>query len=229
MLSGCADTPEESWRTEERLELRDRNYGRMWFEKSREFIRFAGDAQTDSYLTELGNRLMRHSSKLKESPLSVYALKDEGIWSSFGLPGAKIFLSMRLLREIEYESVLAAALAMEIGKLEQRVLVKRVDEASPDGFTFSWLKEPVSIRDLSESAKNAVKILYFSGYDPRGLVSYWKLLQNNMRASFIDERSLKLLAEMSFEESSSLPPLMKPVVKSEAFLSIRRHWSQKKD
>ncbi|MCM0604720.1 MAG: hypothetical protein KA715_01380 [Xanthomonadaceae bacterium] len=226
ILSGCAEIPLAKWRVEENLELQDRALGRQWFEKIKEKIKFNNDSETDSYLNDLGNVLIRKSEKLKESPLSVFAVKDSDHWSTFGLPGAKIFISMRLLKEIEYESVVAAALAFEISKLEQRSLSKKINLSESDKLTYESILVTPSIHELSESAKSAVRILYYSGYDPRGLVSYWKLLQNNIRVSPIELRSLKVLAEVSFEESTSLPPLMKPVVKSEQFLTIRRRWAK---
>lgn len=227
LLSGCTSLPEAQWRIDERIERTDRQLGRAVFEKIKSKIVFLGDEPTDSYLSEMGNKLIRKSTKLSESPLSVYAVKDEGSESAFGLPGARVFISTRLIKDMEYESVLAAALAFEIGKIEVRSLMKKLEEDPKSPPSLEWAKESPSIRELSEAAKNAVQILYFSGYDPRGLVSYWKLLQNSKKTSPIDPRSLKILIELSFEESTTLPPLMKPVVKSEQFLMMRKRWSQK--
>lgn len=226
-MFACAETREAGLYESEYIEWSDREQGRRVADEWEKSFSFIQDGSIDDYLRKTGKGLLEKTEGLQESPLQVYAIRDPGPkWTFLGIPGAKIYLSIRFLQAAEYENILAAAMAVEIGKIQTRYLPLKLEELKKETVDWKQAQNQISLQDWSEAAKIAVKIMYFSGYDPRGLVSFWKLLENNIKHSPLDGKSLNYLTELTYEEISAYPPLIRPVVRSDEFLKMKKQWSR---
>lgn len=80
-----------------------------------------------SYLQNLGRLVADSKSELRIPTLAVALVKDQSsVWRNMSLPGNRIYLSIGLIRTLEFENELAAAIALELGHIYKAHLFERI-------------------------------------------------------------------------------------------------------
>ena len=217
--------------------LVDQELTRNWPERIEEQVAAVRDVDVEIYLRKLAEGIIVKREALALSPIGVilYDRREVVLPASFAIPGNRIYLSRQLLRSLEFENELVAMLSLECAHLLARtavthavtpshsVSVGKPAEAGTDQsrffgpagiFTFTYQERVAAVRE-------AVHLTYESGYDPRGLVSYLRKIQN-AEGSDLDANTLAQLEGAARTELNRLPPLRNPVVRSESFRKIKK-------
>ena len=212
-------------------------------------LKFKRETEVSIYLRELAQVLVDHSPDLKGTTVGVWLVKDFGQeWKNYSLPGGRIYISGGMLQTLNYENEVAALIAMELGHIKNSHVLKRLGtqvgifdqieekKSSLDGIlsnlTRRHLKDvdffgPLGIFTFSAeeqvmAVKNAVSILYLSGFDPRGVVSALDLLKKNPKKSSCDPITLGQLIDAARREVAYFAPLRNPIMRSAKFRSIQK-------
>jgi hypothetical protein len=211
---------------------------------------FKTDKELLVYLRDLAKQLADPIEDLKESSVGVMVIEDRGSrWRDFGIQGNRIYLSSGLLKHVQYENELAAAIALEFAHILKRHVPHRLGEgrsssgeSSPTDFpsieglvpssSDGAAKEidffsPTGIYAFSddlllESIDKTVEILYKAGFDPRGLVSLWALYGAEANHSPYERLLLKKLTDKTRAVIAQFSPLRNPIVRSQEFVNIQR-------
>lgn len=167
-----------------------------------------GDEEVNAYLNRLGNRLASHSEEAGLT-LSLFALRDPSL-NAFAVPGGVIGVHTGLILAAETESELAAVLAHEISHITQHHQARMVSKAgqgqiasiaailvavlaarsNPDlAMGAATAGQAVNIqnqlnytRDFEREADRlGLTLLDRSGYDVRGMESFFERLQKYAR------------------------------------------------
>lgn len=77
-------------------------------------------------------------------------------------------------------------------------------------------------KEYLDSAQVAVDLLYRAGYDSRGLISIWQLYEKLPDNSPFEQTTLHKLQDATRDFIAKYAPLRNPIVRSEAFLKIRK-------
>ncbi len=248
VLSGCKSLPPK---VESRAEVvqRETRIGSELRQQLEAGLKFRQDSEVQVYLRNLAQSLVALTSEIHDSAVGVIVVNDsQRRWQDFSLPGSRIYLSDLLLKKLEFENEVDAALALEIGHLEKKHVIsklrKKLGPATepaqlqgllpaqpgqlPAAFEFFG---PAGIftyddKEQAEAIAVAVRILYEKGIDPRGVVTIWTLLSSVQKGSpdeiAYDAGSLAKYEELTRKEISNYPPLRNPVVKSKEFSAIRK-------
>ncbi len=164
--------------------------------------------------------------------------------AKFSIPGNRIYFSKQLLQLLEFENEFVGALSIELAHILQRHAVihasrqealspsadrrapeqggvqngvahgAAVDFFSPAGIFAYTLSEEV------EAARLAVGLIYQTGYDARGLVSYLRKLQTLEVG--VPSGSFIMIEKVVREEMTKLPPLRNPIVQTADFEELRK-------
>lgn len=248
-LAGCATVPPPAVIPWEEQVRRDNAMGVSLAPDFERRIAIKGDIEVNVYLRNLAARIASSSNGIKDSPVGVFLVTDRTEkWRDYGLPGNRVYLSTGLVKQLEFENELAAAIAFEFAHILKRHAISKLppsdgasmtglppvesQASSPgtDGVTLGNHVEyfgPVGIFSFSQedylsSCELAVDLLYKSGFDPRGLVSLFVRFQQSPGRSPLDPALLVKLLEKTRQTIALYAPLRNPIVRSEAFLTIRK-------
>lgn len=217
----CATPPPAPLSPSEQLR-RDGRAGLEIAEKFEALAEFRNDPSVVAYLNDLGKTLAESDPDLKEFEIRVRLVSRvsgaEKAWRNHAVPGARIYLSTQLLRTLNFENELAAALAFELGHIRARTLIRRFPE-STGLFGFG------SVFDFTEAdhlaaLEPAMEMLYRSGFDPRGMVSLLSRFQRDPGRSPFPQTQVSILLENARRIIALHVPLRNPIVRSERFLAI---------
>ncbi|MFZ9595382.1 MAG: M48 family metalloprotease [Bdellovibrionia bacterium] len=244
-ISACASSvspPEVS--PEERLR-RDPGFNSQLSDQLERRLKIKKDPVVSIFLRKVAVQLAESSSEFNGAPLGVWLFQDEkGKFSSYSLPGNRIYLSVDLLRNLRFENEVAAVLGIQLGHLLQRDLLLRYLKGSQlksqARLTSSLSVFPEDLGATSfdywgfnglfafdeeaylSAAKISVSLLYQAGYDPRGILSLFKIFQNNSKQSPYELSTISKMIEQVRFEIAKQPPLLSPIVRSQAFVEIQR-------
>ena len=166
------------------------------------------DPEVVDYLNSLGNRLVANSND-RGRAFEFFLMRDNTL-NAFALPGAFVGVHSGLLLAAESESELASVLAHEIGHVTQRHIARQIAGQERTGWaTLAALALAILVaRSNAEAAQAAVagaqaasiqsrldytreyereadrtgvELLSKSGFDSRGMVSFFERLQRNNR------------------------------------------------
>jgi predicted Zn-dependent protease len=150
-----------------------------------------------------------------------------------------------MLKTLEFESEVAAAIAIELGHLSnehvQNYLRRnpsglRIHDAAalPEVLPLKTLETPddidffskdgmfsFSAKENDEAISSAVNLLYEAGYDPRGLVTFLQHLIDHPARSPWDEGELDRILALTRKNIALLTPLRNPIVQTDDFELIR--------
>lgn len=239
---GCATSPEKRQLSVEEQVRVDSDLGRILARKFESQVKLRSDIEVAVYLRDLATTLASKSASLKDSPIGILVIEDpEGKWRDYSVPGLRVYLSVGGIKSTEFENELAAAIALQLGHVQERHLAERVDrlfppgsrkdatgkEAGPEGmdswnpdfFTSNGLFD-YSIDERLKAVDVAVEILYQAGFDPRGVVSLWTKHLSNPDRSPYSTKDLTRLLERSHRAIASFSPLRNPVVRSKRYVDI---------
>lgn len=197
----------------------------------------------DRFLKKLGFKLFNSDrvGPVQESVNVSLIDKVQGKWRNFAVPQNRFYISYGLLKQFEYESELAAAIALQIGHLRLRHLAKRIEFEVRKPEDVRDLLPPGAVPDLfgprgvfyfsdemeKASIAQAVGILYRCGYDPRGIVLIFEKYLANLPESPFGPSTLSHLIDEARKQVAHLAPLRNPTLRSDEFLvmmkKIRTH------
>lgn len=228
---GCATSPVPVAVTPEEQIRQDHGMGSHLARDFEPKLVIQKDIEVAVYLRKLADRLASTRPVLKDAPLGVFVIQDrDHKWKNFGIPGNRLYLSSRLLKHVETETELAAAVALEFAHILKRHVISRIGKAAPEtrgAFRTIEYFGPAGIfnfseAELLEATTEAVAILYDAGFDPRGLTELLRRHHENPGNSPWQEKTLNRLLENARQAIAMRAPLRNPVVKSKEFLTIRK-------
>lgn len=252
LFFGCAGSPpQKTLSTEERVR-QDNSLGTKLAHQFEPSITLKKDIEVSVYLRNLAKKLLKTAPEFEDTPLGVFIVSNhEGRWKNYGLPGIRLYISNGLLKNVEYENEVAASLALELGHIKNRDVLRFLEEnpkmsksfeeedfsgilfSSPKGAASSrWSGEDRSsgkrgIFDYSEeeelsAIQFATRILYQAGYDPRGFVSLWKIYKKSIKHSPYPLKKLNYFIEYTYRSIVEFTPLRNPIVRTNEFLEIQK-------
>jgi predicted Zn-dependent protease len=169
---------------------------------------YLGDPEVDGYLNRLGHRLVGHSDGARQE-FEFFALRDNTL-NAFALPGGFIGVHTGLIVATQSESELASVLSHEISHVTQRHIARNVSQQS-QSYATTLLSLAAAIlasrsggdaamgaliagqaagvqqqlgysRDFEREADRVgIQVLERSGYDVRGMGSFFERLQRSSR------------------------------------------------
>ena len=220
--SGCGTVPKPKPLTAEEQIHIDSKVGLTLAKDFDAECSFKHDGKVENYLNKVARRLADAVPELKTTPIAVVILSDRNKrWQNYALPGNRIYLSVGLLRGMEFENEIAAAIAFQLGHILKRHAVLHYEK------DFKSLPNLRGIFDFNEmedvaASQSGVNVLYRAGYDPRGLVSLWEQYQNNLQHSPYKADTLSTLTEKTRQAIALNTPLRNPIVRSQAFLTVKK-------
>lgn len=236
VLAGCATPPPAPVVTAEEKARADISLGHRFAEELQARFKMRTDVEVNVYLRGLAQKLADSTPDLRKSPVGVFVIEDrDAIWKNYALPGNRLYLSLGLIKKLEFENELAAVMAIEFAHVLNRDALNRIEmiaqqgvqpvsELSPNNVPFFGPGGLFAFSDESRvaAAEQAVDILYAAGVDPRGVVSLLADYRANPKVSPYDPALIRRLTEAARQAIAELAPLRNPLVKSDAFLSIQK-------
>jgi predicted Zn-dependent protease len=186
------------------------------------------DLELEVFLRSVAAKLQQSSPMIREFPLAVSIVhEDASIDKNYAFPGIRLFLSQAQLKKMEFENELAALMAVELSRIELRQFLRKLERESPDDLSMS---KRIDWRDLFvftesedlDATAGAVRILYRSGYDVRGVATHWEKLASIAETIGHSSSRVELLKEHAYRQIAALPPLRNPVVRTEGFDRFRK-------
>ncbi len=197
----------------------------------RKKVRFVQAPRLERFLSRMGMKLAGASRDfpLEQVEVKIHYDSSPDLKRTFSFPGTLVSIPLGFLRRVEFENELAADLAYELAHVINRHLSNRVfgsgDVAQVkvalfgDASVFEWDRD-----ERARSIKVGTELLYFAGYDVRGMASMFQ-----REAGFFgnpDSDSLGKEVEFNVREAqrarSGLLPSVKPVVRSSEFIQFKR-------
>jgi predicted Zn-dependent protease len=195
------------------------------------------------YVDQLGQGMVSRNREMPPLPYEFRVLKTNEVLA-FSLPGGIVYISLGLLRAVELEGQLAAALAHELAHQElnhpliawRRKVNSSRGQSYPLDLSGDWkdnfLGERGALfldRSMEEEADRlAPVILYKAGFDPRVYGSYLQLLRRqelsdvtNVAALLSLHPALTERQRWAKEGMLRLPPKKDPNLSSATFQQIK--------
>jgi predicted Zn-dependent protease len=169
---------------------------------------YLNDAEIDSYLNNLGNRLISSSNEAKpDQSFEFFALQDPSI-NAFALPGGFMGFNSGLIIAAQSESELAGVMAHEIAHVTQKHLARMISGQQHIGLITSIAALAIAIlasrsnpqagqavlataqagaiqsrlnftrKHEKEADRIGFNILQKAGFDPHGMAAFFERLQN---------------------------------------------------
>ncbi|MBQ8828838.1 MAG: M48 family metallopeptidase [Burkholderiaceae bacterium] len=190
--------------------LQERQLGEQIMLQVRDDPTYLSDPETAEYLNRIGYRLVSHSPSNGYS-FNFFAIKDPSL-NAFALPGGFIAVHTGLVIAASTESELASVMAHEISHVEQRHIARMIENqkgslamtlgslivailaarsGSGDGAAAALVGTQAAMaqnylsfsRDAEREADRlGYSTLVQSGFDPRGMQSFFEKLDFNSRS-----------------------------------------------
>ncbi|MGZ6332136.1 MAG: hypothetical protein ACXWP5_05920 [Bdellovibrionota bacterium] len=233
LLGSCASTPSQNPTSAIEQRNQDIAAGAALASQLETHLRFKQDRAVDSFLRHLASALLSGAPALSggEEPALRLIHDLDSRWRNLGLPGNRIYLSVGLVKRLEFENELAAAVALQFGHLARRDPESRIEQLKadapdtpPEKLRYFGEQGIFSYTDEMEAvaASDAVGILYRSGYDPRGVISLLEIYRTNPAKSPYGGAALEKMIESARATIAQNAPLRNPVIRSQAFLEIHK-------
>ena len=229
----ACSTPEVRPPSPMEIARKDNALGQKLLERWEFPLRLHRDIDSEVYLRTLGATLLQSSPVIREFPLAISIVHEEAsLEKNYAFPGIQLFLSQAQLKKIEFENELAALIAVELSRIEQRQLLRRLERDSPEDPSLIRRADWRDLFDYQESedleaTAGAVQLLYRIGYDVRGVATFWEKLIPIAESMGQSRRRIELLREHAYKQVALLPPLRNPIVRTEAFDRFRKRVQQR--
>jgi predicted Zn-dependent protease len=229
-LSGCSSTPLTPIPIEaQELETYDVKMGKKIAESADRYFQLRVDFEIQNFLSSYIQKFLELSHSSDSSLVRVSLIQDQNsIWKTFSLPGNQFYVSVGLLKSLEYENELAALFAFEVSLLTRRVMLNMIESLEKlnrinSEHPLTWEGAlSFSVQDKVEAAKSAVNLLYQAGFDPRGLSSLFKHYTLNPDHSPYGMEDRAYILDAIRVEVAKLPPLRNPIIRGDEFTELRR-------
>jgi hypothetical protein len=105
---------------------RDERIGRGLASRFERELALVTDAAVESYLNGLLTQLLAPEAPAPGARVRVYRPEAGEPWAGYSLPVQRLYLPAPLLREIDFESELAALLAVELARLQAELVLSHL-------------------------------------------------------------------------------------------------------
>jgi predicted Zn-dependent protease len=204
-----------------------------------EKIRYKTDPVVTRYLTAMAKRISLASGDVRLENLGIVMIQDRvGQWRNYSLPGRKIYLSVGMLQQLQYDNEVAALISLEFGNIVQRHALNHLKKQFPNQTvgtgTSSTIKPSqvdyfgedglfsFDVEEFKLSIKAAIDLMYRAGFDIRGLLHVWATLAANPEHSPFPEKVLDELSDYTRDTISLYAPLRNPIVSTQSFQAIHK-------
>lgn len=210
-------------------------------------MKIVRDPEISIYLNKASQNLVRQDSAFQDASLGIGLIRPlNKKWMSVGIPRARIYLPVELLKKIQHDNELMAAIAVQLGHLQMRHVLIHMDELldgkDPQKKTLEGLLKNLHVEGKFDSLdyfgsdgvfsfkeefdvaayQYAVRILYGAGYDVRGVTSLLKIYEQNIEFSPYDLARIHRIVEAARREISSFAPIRNPVVRTRSFFNLQK-------
>lgn len=158
-------------------------------------LTFVNDPIVVNYIRKIGKIVVANAPQQSKIPPSFFVIRNEEI-NAFAIPGGNIYVHTGLIDAADDEAELASVLAHEFGHvvyrhgadnvaramnasmLQQLVLGQNAGQFSQviGGLVAQGVLTDYSREDELEADSIAVPTLYYAGYDPGGIISFFETL-----------------------------------------------------
>lgn len=188
----------------------ERRLGQMFLREVRQSARLVTDAEVESYIQSLGQRLASHSDNASQA-FTFFVIDDPRI-NAFAGPGGVIGMHSGIILNSDNESEVAGVMAHEIAHVTQRHLARQFEEASRyrlptaaallgailvgianrdagaaaiAGISGLNTQNRINFTRMNEEEADRIgmRVLARAGYDPRAMPSFFEKLQQLSRYS----------------------------------------------
>ena len=130
LVVGCASPSPIQVVSPEEIQRRDQAVGLEIAQQFESGLSFVRNQAVSIYLRTLATNLLESTPELRGSPVGIWLLQGRQgrrreKWRSYALPGNRIYLSVELLREIEFENEIAAEIAIQFSHLVEKHALER--------------------------------------------------------------------------------------------------------
>lgn len=238
-LFSCATPPSAHVATLAEQIQSDTAIGRRMSEPFEAGLKIRSDMELSVFLRGVAAKMADTLPELKSSPIGVWIVADrDAKWRNYALPGNRVYLSSKLLKGMDYENEVAAAIAFELGHIVKRHAVLRLErQKNGAGIPGDLADEPSSVdyfsargiftydqSELKAATEAAIRLMYQAEYDPRGLISLWNRYQSEPQHSPFEPEVLVKLVEWSRQSIALYSPLRNPIIRSEAFMKMQKRF-----
>jgi beta-barrel assembly-enhancing protease len=231
VFSACTHPVKISLPSPEEIVKKETHMGQQLASRVKSQLVFKQDAKVSQYLRQMAETLTKSIPEFKNHKIHLFMVQfkqsPEGkIPLSVSLPKDYIYLSIPILRLADYDSEIAAEIAVQYGHLLKRHVygqllkysglpLKEIPLFGRKGvLTFS--KE-----EQLEALLEGVEILYRAGFDPRGIVSMMAKFENLESGSPYSLDDIAEFLDKIREKIALYVPLRNPIVRTQRFLSIQ--------
>lgn len=195
------------------------------------------------YVDGLGQAIVAHNKQMPPLPYEFRVLKTNEVLA-FSLPGGVVYISLGLIRAVDLEGQLVAAISHELAhqQLNHQLIVwrQKINAHRGEGYVVDFNGDWKQIflsnrgalfleRKMEEEADNLGPLLmYNAGFDPRVYSTYLQLLRNLELSHKVQVASLLSLhppiaerAKWGLAGISKLPPKRDPNLSSPTFQQIK--------
>ncbi len=182
----------------------EKKLGQAFMAQARKELDIVYDAETNYFITSLGNRLLNASNHGSET-FHFFTINDSRI-NAFAVPGGYIGINTGTILSAQNESQLAGVIAHEIAHVTQRHIAHRIKEANKQnlplaaailiavlgGIQNSTATQAALSAGIAASAQNSINftrkneyeadriginLLAQAGYSPNGMAEFFSILQ----------------------------------------------------
>ena len=252
-LNGCSHSSVTPSLSTEELKQYDQSVNLELAQELEGHFEFKNDALVSRYLHQVAKRVGSAAALSQDSPIKVSLIRSpEAKWKSYSLPGSRLYLSVEVLRALEFENEVAAELAIQLAHIQNSYVLNRLKIQARGGDPFAIVPEleepspePLTQLDVERalqslkflgpkgiltftydetmgSLQSAVDILYRAGYDPRGLITLLDKYKHFQSHSPYDKRTLDKLKGIVRRKIALQAPLLNPTVRTQEFLLIQK-------
>jgi hypothetical protein len=198
------------------------------FKKS---VRFVQGPRLERFLTRMAVRIAGSSRDfpLDRIEVKIHLDSNPSLGHAFSFPGTFISIPLGFLKQEDFENEVAALISYELSNVINRHLANRVESGSVGERVRPVLFGDASVFDFdreerSKSIRLGTNLLYFSGYDVRGMTSMFQRLPGFFINPGTDPEKKEV--EFNLREAqrarSGLLPSIKPIVRSSEFIQFKR-------
>ena len=182
----------------------ERKLGEKLLKMVKKEMTLINDPEITAYVNEAGQKILKNVGP-KYFDYHFFVIQDEG-FNAFAMPGGYVFIHSGLLEAFDRESELEAVLAHEIGHVQGRHIARRMDQMKKVTLasaataiaglflgsgkagtailaTSGALNQSIALKysreDEEEADRRAYQWMCKAGYDPSGLSSVMKKIQQN--------------------------------------------------
>jgi predicted Zn-dependent protease len=191
--------------------------------------RFIELPRAQKFLLKTAVKLAQASKEfsLQSIEVRIHSDADPKFAGAFSFPGTLLSVPMGFLKKVEFENELAAYLSYELANVMNRHLAAHLEnggKSAPvillgDGSVFQFDQV-----ERASSIRLGTGMLYFAGYDPRGMASVFQRYPEHLGFPLSD--SQKKEVEFNIREAqrsrNELLPSLKPIVRSAEFIQFKK-------